>query len=91
MPATMIQVRKKGNFTLPIEIRAKYGVNEGDIFTLIDMGDGSFMLTPRISQVNHLGDKVSEMLNENKVTLDELLVTLDEEREKYYQDHYAKV
>ena len=91
MPATMIQVRKKGNFTLPIEIRAKYGVNEGDIFTLIDMGDGSFMLTPRISQVNHLGDKVSEMLNENNVTLDELLVTLDEEREKYYQDHYAKV
>jgi len=90
MPATMIQVRKKGNFTLPIEIRAKYGVNEGDIFTLIDMGDGSFMLTPRISQVNHLGDKVSEMLNENNVTLDELLVTLDEEREKYYQDHYAK-
>jgi bifunctional DNA-binding transcriptional regulator/antitoxin component of YhaV-PrlF toxin-antitoxin module len=85
-----IQVRKKGNFTLPVEIRARYGVDEGDIFTLIDMGDGAFLLTPRISQVNRLGDKVAEILSENNVSLDDLLTTLDEERERYYQEHYAK-
>jgi bifunctional DNA-binding transcriptional regulator/antitoxin component of YhaV-PrlF toxin-antitoxin module len=90
MATNTIQVRKKGNITLPIDLRNKYGVDEGDIFTLIDMGDGSFLLTPRISQVNRLGDRVVEILNAESVSLDDLLKTLDEERERYYQERYAK-
>ena len=89
MTTNTIQVRKKGNFTLPIDLRNKYGVDEGDIFTLIDMGDGSFLLTPHISQVNRLGDRVAEILSEEGVSLDDLLNTLDDERERYYHDHYA--
>ena len=90
MATTTIQVRKKGSLTLPIELRAKYGVDEGDVFTLIDMGDGSFLLTPRVSQVNRLGDRVAEILRDENVSLDDLLTTLDEEREQYYKDRYAK-
>ncbi len=90
MTANTIQVRKKGAITLPMDLRAKYGVDEGDIFTLIDMGDGSFLLTPRVSQVNRLGDRVAEILKEENVSLDDLLCTLDEERERYYQERYAK-
>lgn len=90
MAANTIQVRKKGNFTLPADFRTRYGVGEGDVFTLIDMGDGSFLLTPRISQVNRLGDRVAQILSEEGVSLDDLLDALDGERERYYQDHYAK-
>jgi bifunctional DNA-binding transcriptional regulator/antitoxin component of YhaV-PrlF toxin-antitoxin module len=90
MATNTIQVRKKGAFTLPMELRAKYGVEEGDIFTLIDMGDGSFLLTPRISQVNRLGDRVAKILDSEGVSLDDLLNTLDDERERYYQERYAK-
>jgi bifunctional DNA-binding transcriptional regulator/antitoxin component of YhaV-PrlF toxin-antitoxin module len=72
-----------------MDLRAKYGVDEGDVFTLIDMGDGSFLLTPRISQVNRLGDRVAEILRAEDVSLDELLNTLDDERERYYQERYA--
>lgn len=90
MTTNTIQVRKKGTFTLPMDLRAKYGVDEGDVFTLIDMGDGSFLLTPRISQVNRLGDRVAEMLSAEGVSLDDLLNTLDDERERYYQERYAK-
>ncbi len=90
MTANKIQVRKKGTITLPVDFRDKYGVDEGDIFTLIDLGDGSFLLTPRISQVNRLGDRVAEILDEEGVSLDDLLNTLDEERERYYQERYAK-
>jgi bifunctional DNA-binding transcriptional regulator/antitoxin component of YhaV-PrlF toxin-antitoxin module len=91
MSINTIQVRKKGNITLPIDLRNKYGVDEGDLFTLIDLGDGAFLLTPRVSQVNRLGDRVSEILSNEGVSLDDLLSTLDEERERYYQEHYAKV
>jgi len=90
MTVNTIQIRKKGSLTLPAELREKYGLNEGDIFTLIDLGEGSFLITPRLSQVNRLGDRVAEVLNEEGVSLDDLLSTLDEERQRYYQEHYAK-
>ena len=63
---------------------------KGDVFTLIDRGDGSFILTPRILHVQRLGDRVAEILNEDNVSLDNLLSSLDNERERYYQERYAK-
>ena len=90
MDAIILQMRKKGNLTLPAELRSKYGLNEGDVFTLIDLGDGAFMLSPRISRVNQLGDRVAQILQDENMTLDDLLSTLDEERERYYQEHYVQ-
>jgi bifunctional DNA-binding transcriptional regulator/antitoxin component of YhaV-PrlF toxin-antitoxin module len=89
MTNNTIQIRKKGSITLPVDLRSKYGMGEGDIFTLIDLGDGSFLLTPRASQVNRLGSRVAEILDGQGVSLDDLLSTLDEERERYYQEQYA--
>jgi bifunctional DNA-binding transcriptional regulator/antitoxin component of YhaV-PrlF toxin-antitoxin module len=88
MPVNTLQLRKKGNLTLPVDLRQKYNMGEGDIFTLIDMGDGSFLLTPRSLQVNRLGDRVTEILKNEAVTLDDLLSTLEEDREQYYREHY---
>jgi bifunctional DNA-binding transcriptional regulator/antitoxin component of YhaV-PrlF toxin-antitoxin module len=39
-----IQVRKRGVFTLPAELREKYDIQEGDTFRLVDL-DGVFVLT----------------------------------------------
>lgn len=89
MMNNIIQIRKKGTFTLPMDLRTKYNLDEGDVFSLIDLGDGSFLLTPRSMQVNRLGDRISELIDEENISLDELLTTLDEEREQYYRQHYA--
>ena len=90
MTTNTIQIRKKGTLTLPVELRNKYGVEEGDVYTVIDMGDGSFLLSPRVSQINHLGDRVAEILNEENVSLEVLLHSLAEEREQYYHEHYEE-
>lgn len=90
MSSTTIQVRGKGNLTLPVELRRKYGVNDGDVFTLIDVGEGSFMLVPQVTTVDRLGNRVADMLAEQDTSLEELLDTLDEERQRYYQEHYAR-
>lgn len=90
MSPTTLQVRKKGSITLPVELRSKYGVDEGDIFTLIDLGDGSFLLTPRISEVNRIGNRVAEMMSQYNLTEDDLIAALDEEREEYYREHYVE-
>ena len=87
--STTIQIRGKGTVTLPIELRRKYGLDEGDIITLIDLGDGSFVLTPIVTKVDRLGDRVAQAMAEEGISLDEILSTLDEERERYYQERYA--
>jgi AbrB family looped-hinge helix DNA binding protein len=89
MSDNLIQVRKKGSITLPVEIRNKYGYDEGDMFTLIDLGDGSFILSPRILYVNQLGDKIATIIKDRKISENELLKALDEEREGYYRNHYV--
>lgn len=85
-----IQIRNKGTLTLPVELRRKYNLAEGDVLTLIDLGDGAFVLTPRQTQVDRLGDRVSEVLKQADITLEEMLFALDEERERYYQERYAQ-
>ena len=84
-----IQIRGKGTLTLPVELRRKYGLDEGDMITLIDLGDGSFLLTPTLTRVDRLGDRVAQAMVEEEISMDEILDTLDEERERYYQDRYA--
>lgn len=85
-----IQIRNKGSLTLPVELRRKYGLDEGDVLTLIDLGDGSFVLYPNVTTVDRSGDRVAQRMEEQGVTLDEILETLDEERERYYQERYVK-
>lgn len=87
--STNIQIRGKGTVTLPIELRRKYGLDEGDVLTLIDLGDGSFLLSPVVSKVDRLGDRVAQAIAEEGVTLEDVLSALDEERESYYQERYA--
>jgi len=87
--STTIQIRGKGAVTIPVELRRKYGLDEGDIITLIDLGDGSFLLTSKVTQVDRLGDRVAQAMTKEGVSLDEILTALDEERERYYQERYA--
>jgi len=90
MTTLTIQIRRKGVITLPIELRRQYNLDEGDVFTLVDLGGGSFLLTPRVSQVARLGDQVAWLMEEEGVALEEMLEALDQEREIYYQEHYAQ-
>ena len=90
MTTLTLQIRRKGVITLPIELRRQYNLDEGDVFTLVDLGGGSFLLTPRVSQVARLGDQVASLMEEEGVTLEEMLEALDQERETYYQGHYAQ-
>lgn len=87
--STILQMRSKGSLTVPIELRRKYGLDEGALLTLIDLGDGSFLLTPRVTQVDRLADRVAEAVRKGGLSLGDLLQVLNEERERYYQENYA--
>jgi bifunctional DNA-binding transcriptional regulator/antitoxin component of YhaV-PrlF toxin-antitoxin module len=88
MSAVNIQLRRKGILTLPVSLRRKYNLDENDVFTLEDLGNGSFLLIPQVSNVARVGDRVAEVMAEEDVSLEDMLEALDEERQKYYREHY---
>ena len=87
---TTLQIRGKGTITLPANLRKKYKLEEGEVLTVIDLGEGTILLKPIVSQVNKLSNQIAKRLKEENVTLDDLLDALDEERKTYYQENYAK-
>ena len=90
MSVLTVQMRRKGVITLPVELRNRYGLDEGDVFTLEDLGDGSFLLVPRVSEMARLGDRVAEIMEEQGVSTEEVLNAVEEERENYFRERYAR-
>lgn len=87
MEAT-IQVRTRGTITLPVELREKYGIAEGDVFRLVDL-DGVFVLTPMVPLVPELAKEIEKMRLEAGLSVEELLVELRAQRDRYYQERYG--
>lgn len=80
---TTLQIRSKGTITLPSELRNKYGLQEGEVLNIIDLGNGSFLLSPRRSRVDELSDKIRVELELRGESLESMLTTLREVREDY--------
>jgi len=80
---TTLQIRSKGTITLPSELRNKYGLEEGEVLNIIDLGNGSFLLSPRRSRVDELSDKIRVELESRGESLESMLTTLREVREEY--------
>lgn len=87
---TTVQMRGKGTITFPASLRKKYKLEEGEVLTIIDLGEGTFLLKPMVSQVNKLSNQIARRIKEENVSLDDLLQALDEERKTFYQEQYAK-
>ena len=85
MEAT-IQVRQRGTLTLPAELRAKYGIQPGDTFRLVDL-DGVFVLTPMVPMVPELAREIEQARLEAGLSVEDLLRALREQREQYHREN----
>jgi bifunctional DNA-binding transcriptional regulator/antitoxin component of YhaV-PrlF toxin-antitoxin module len=85
---TTIQIRNRGVITLPAELREKYGIENGDIFRLVDL-DGVFVLTPMTPMVPELAREIEQIRLEAGYSIEELLSSLREQRQKYNQEKYG--
>jgi bifunctional DNA-binding transcriptional regulator/antitoxin component of YhaV-PrlF toxin-antitoxin module len=68
----IIQTRKKGALTLPMEMRKRYRLSEGDPVTLIDLGEGIF-LSPKRSVIPKLVAEIETLRERYNVSLEELI------------------
>jgi len=60
----------------------------GDIFRLVDL-DGIYVLTPVTPRVPELAREIEQARMEAGLSIEEMLVALREQRERYYQEKYS--
>jgi bifunctional DNA-binding transcriptional regulator/antitoxin component of YhaV-PrlF toxin-antitoxin module len=85
---TTIQVRQRGVFTFPSNLRSKYNIKDGDTYRVIDL-DGIFVLTPMVPIVPELAREIEQVRLEAGITTEELLQGLREQREQYHTEKYT--
>jgi len=78
-----VQVVRRGIITLPKELREHNNIEEGDTLTLIDLGDGVVVMSPRRSRVDEIADKLASQWQDSGESLESMLNTLREVRAEY--------
>ncbi len=85
---SVIQVRNRGVITIPAEIREKYGIENGDLYRLVDL-DGVFVLTPLVPMVPELAREIEQARLEAGLSIEDLLNSLREQRQRYTTEKYG--
>jgi len=70
-----IRVQQRGTLTLPADLRARYGIKEGDTLYLLDL-DGIFVLTPVVPLVSELAREIERQRLEAGLSTEDLLAGL---------------
>ena len=78
-----VQVVRRGIITLPKELREKNRFEEGDMLTLIDLGDGVVVISPQRSRVEEISNKLAKEWQASGENLESMLQTLREVRQDY--------
>ena len=63
--------------------REHNNIQEGDMLTLIDLGNGMVLLSPRRSRVDEIANKLAKEWQDSGETLESMLTTLREVRAEY--------
>jgi bifunctional DNA-binding transcriptional regulator/antitoxin component of YhaV-PrlF toxin-antitoxin module len=83
-----VQIGKRGTVTLPVQLRKRYGLDAGDLLTVLDLG-GVFVLSPEVSVVSKIAREIEQLREEAGLSLEEFLQGLDEQRRRLYQERYG--
>jgi bifunctional DNA-binding transcriptional regulator/antitoxin component of YhaV-PrlF toxin-antitoxin module len=78
-----VQVVRRGVITLPKQLRDQNRIEKGDTLTLIDLGDGVVVMSPRRSRVDEIADKLAKEWRSSGESLESMLTTLREVRAEY--------
>jgi len=78
-----VQVVRRGIITLPKELRDLNHIEEGDMLTLIDLGEGVVVMSPQRSRVDEIANKLAKEWQDSGESLESMLTTLREVRAEY--------
>ena len=82
-------VQKRGQVTIPIELRRKLGIEEGGVVAFVETNDG-ILISPKEVLAMEALDRIGKALKEQGITLDELIESGREIRGEIYREKFAK-
>lgn len=80
MAKTSVQVAERGQVTIPKALRDRYGIEKGQLLTILDLG-GTFLLSPKTSRTDQMADNLRDGLLKEGASLEEMLDELRHRRE----------
>ena len=89
MKAISIEIKSRGQLTIPKKIRDMIHLEEGQAVSIIPLGD-SVIITPRRLEFDEARRQIRRILKQTNCSVDELLAGLKEERTNLYKDVYGK-
>jgi AbrB family looped-hinge helix DNA binding protein len=80
-------VRRKGQITIPLEMRRQLGLEEGSVVAFVMTGDG-ILISPREVLTVQALDRIEQALSEQGISLDELIESGREIRGELVEEEY---
>lgn len=87
--STVTEIKSRGQLTIPKKIRDEYNLEEGQLVSIIPVGD-SLIITPKILELEEARRKIRRILKASGVSVEKLLEGMEEERETLYKERYGK-
>ena len=83
-----VRLRAKGQITIPEAVRERWDTAEGEILTLVEVGD-LVLLSRKEPLVPRLADKIVALMAEEGVSLADLLEGLEDERKAIWAERHG--
>ena len=83
------EIKARGQLTIPKKIRAMGHLEEGQVVSIIPVGD-SVIITPKRLELDEARREIKRILSSAGLSPEELLKGLGEERESLFKETYGK-
>jgi antitoxin PrlF len=81
-------VQKRGQVTIPIELRRKLGVEEGDVVAFVDTEEG-ILISPREVLAMDALERIGKALQRQGIAVEDLIETAREHRGHMVEEGYG--
>jgi AbrB family looped-hinge helix DNA binding protein len=86
---SVAEIKSRGQLTIPKKIREKGYIEEGQVVSIIPVGD-SIIITPKRLGLDEARRQIKKLLKASGLSPEELLSGLKEERENIFKEAYGK-
>ncbi|MBI4686225.1 MAG: AbrB/MazE/SpoVT family DNA-binding domain-containing protein [Nitrospirae bacterium] len=86
---SVAEIKSRGQLTIPKKIREKGHIEEGQIVSIIPVGD-SIIITPKRLDLDEARRQMKKLLKASGISPEDLLSGLKEERENIFRETYGK-
>ncbi len=87
--AAIAEIKSRGQLTIPKKIRESSHLEEGQVVSIIPVGD-SVIITPKRLELDEARRQIRRIIKASGLSEKELLKGLKEEREALYRETYGK-